>query len=553
MSIYLLPETLIKEVERMINSFWWGGGPQSGGIKWLAWDKMSFPKEFGGLGFRNFHLFNMAMVAKQCWNFLTKPNTLVAKVYKARYFPNSSIFNSSLGHNPSYAWRSIWNSRHVIRNGCRWNIGDGTRINVVNDPWLKKDDGKWVQSPQQQEVASLCVNQLLCSNEKVWDNNKIHSIFPSHIANSILAVPLFNDVEEDHLVWDDDIHGNYNVKSGYNLLLEPTIEAVTRQGKEDWKWIWNIKAPPKAKHLLWRICKGCLPTRTRLRERHVQCPIICPLCELAEGDDLHFMLGCECSKHAWQAAGLHDVISPYAQQSYSAKEVLLQLCSRGDKFEAGKAAMLLWVLWKNRNNLVWNQEKESGQQLGYKALSLWVEWNSVQRVYGNDDQQALQHHSSWQPPPRDIYKCNVDVGIHKDALKTSTGWCVRDYGGNFIMGGSSWIDGLCSSNQGEALALFEAMQTLQRRGYNNVIFETDAHNVVVALRRRNHGLSEFSFIINKIKCMLSSVPGFEVKPIRRQANRIAHSIARAALSWSRRHVFDVVPLCIHNLLFNEMI
>jgi hypothetical protein len=103
MSIYLVPETLIKEIERMINSFWWGGGTNNGGIKWLAWDKMAFPKDYGGLGFRNLHHFNMAMVAKQGWNFITNPNTLVAKVYKARYFPNSSLFTSTLGHNPSYA------------------------------------------------------------------------------------------------------------------------------------------------------------------------------------------------------------------------------------------------------------------------------------------------------------------------------------------------------------------------------------------------------------------------------------------------------------------
>jgi hypothetical protein len=38
MSIYLLPKTTIKELERMINSFWWGGGVNNKGIKWLAWD-----------------------------------------------------------------------------------------------------------------------------------------------------------------------------------------------------------------------------------------------------------------------------------------------------------------------------------------------------------------------------------------------------------------------------------------------------------------------------------------------------------------------------------
>ncbi|MCH96415.1 RNA-directed DNA polymerase (Reverse transcriptase) [Trifolium medium] len=32
MSVYLLPDTFIKEIERMINSFWWGGRTNNKGI-----------------------------------------------------------------------------------------------------------------------------------------------------------------------------------------------------------------------------------------------------------------------------------------------------------------------------------------------------------------------------------------------------------------------------------------------------------------------------------------------------------------------------------------
>jgi hypothetical protein len=53
---------------------------------------------------------------------------------------------------------------------------------------------------------------------------------------------------------------------------------------------------------------------------------------------------------------------------------------------------------------------------------------------------------------------------------------------------------------------------------------------VCATRWQNTGVSEFSSIINNIKCILSLFPGFEVKPIRHQANRIAHIITRVALS-----------------------
>ncbi|PNX62713.1 ribonuclease H [Trifolium pratense] len=47
----------------------------------------------------------------------------------------------------------------------------------------------------------------------------------------------------------------------------------------DWKSLWKIRAPPKAKHLLWRICRECLPTKVRLRRHYVQFPTICQLCE----------------------------------------------------------------------------------------------------------------------------------------------------------------------------------------------------------------------------------------------------------------------------------
>jgi hypothetical protein len=74
------------------------------------------------------------------------------------------------------------------------------------------------------------------------------------------------------------------------------------------------------------------------------------------------------------------------------------------------------------------------------------------------------------------------------------------------------------------------MKELQQRGFNNVIFETDAQIIIGAIRRPNTGVSEFSSIINKIKCMLSLYFGFEMKLIRRQANKIAHTIAKAVLT-----------------------
>ncbi|MCH89075.1 RNA-directed DNA polymerase (Reverse transcriptase) [Trifolium medium] len=216
MSIYLLPDSLINDIERMINTFWWGGGNNNKGIRWLAWDKMACPKEDGGLGFRDFQMFNMAMVAKQGWNLINKPNSLVARIFKAR-----------------------------------WCIGDGSNIKVMGEPWLREEDGRWVTSPQIQEKE----------------------------ANMILAVPLLHMVEEDKLIWSEESNGIYSVRSGYRKLMEEKRLMNRPRERDGWGSLWKIQAPPKVKHLYWRICKECLPTRTRLRNRHVHCPIECPLCQ----------------------------------------------------------------------------------------------------------------------------------------------------------------------------------------------------------------------------------------------------------------------------------
>jgi hypothetical protein len=58
---------------------------------------------------------------------------LVTKLCKARYFPNTSLFDSRIGHNPSYTWLDIWKACHILMNKCSWIIGSNTNINVMSD------------------------------------------------------------------------------------------------------------------------------------------------------------------------------------------------------------------------------------------------------------------------------------------------------------------------------------------------------------------------------------------------------------------------------------
>ncbi|KAG6776840.1 hypothetical protein POTOM_016630 [Populus tomentosa] len=60
--VFLLPMALCEELQRMMNSLWWGHGQQNRqGVIWQRWDKLCRSKDNGGMGFHNMHCFNLAL------------------------------------------------------------------------------------------------------------------------------------------------------------------------------------------------------------------------------------------------------------------------------------------------------------------------------------------------------------------------------------------------------------------------------------------------------------------------------------------------------------
>lgn len=74
----------------------------------------------GGLGFCDLCRFNIALLAKQGWRLLVRPDSLVARIFKARYFPHTDFWNAQLGNYASYVWKSIYAVKKLLEEGVRW-------------------------------------------------------------------------------------------------------------------------------------------------------------------------------------------------------------------------------------------------------------------------------------------------------------------------------------------------------------------------------------------------------------------------------------------------
>ena len=66
----------------------------------MAWWKMCVPKDQGYMGFRDINCFNLALLAKQGCRLLDNPDSLCAKIFRAKYFPEGALMNANLRKGP---------------------------------------------------------------------------------------------------------------------------------------------------------------------------------------------------------------------------------------------------------------------------------------------------------------------------------------------------------------------------------------------------------------------------------------------------------------------
>ncbi|KAB2037232.1 hypothetical protein ES319_D03G059700v1, partial [Gossypium barbadense] len=112
----------------ILSWFWWQTQKGKQGIYWCSWKTLCFGKEYGGMEFWNFAKFNLALLAKQGWQLMEHPNSLLARTLKAKYFPNTNFMQSKLGNYLSYTWRSVWAMKNILLKGMVWRVGKGDNI-----------------------------------------------------------------------------------------------------------------------------------------------------------------------------------------------------------------------------------------------------------------------------------------------------------------------------------------------------------------------------------------------------------------------------------------
>ncbi|XP_024626802.2 uncharacterized protein [Medicago truncatula] len=214
------------------------------------------------------------------------------------------------------------------------------------------------------------------------------------------------------------------------------------------------------------------------------------------------------------------------------------------------AAMTLWSLWKCRNSKLWDNVDTPSLVVCNRARDTLYEWSYMQ--HANNLVQEITHDALWEKPPLTVVKCNVECALFNNNSIMGYGLCFRDSMGHFLPGMSNYEFLRVTPSEAEATGLLEAVKLAIARGMQSVIFKSDCKIVVDAVNSSVNPHNELGDIIFYCKQLLSLHANFSVRFVRRQANKVAHNIARASLSHPSPHIFFDVPSSLNTLLLNYM-
>jgi len=136
---------------------------------------------------------------------------------KAKYYPNGDFQGSSLGARPSFTWRSIWNSKPVLKEGLIWHIGDGSQEKIWGDWWLSSTQSHTIQFPVNVLQPNAKVCELISVKSKWWNIPLLERIFSADLVETICNILICPHLMHDRLVWAGTTTRHFSVCSAYHL------------------------------------------------------------------------------------------------------------------------------------------------------------------------------------------------------------------------------------------------------------------------------------------------------------------------------------------------
>ena len=149
-------------------------------------------------------------------------------------------------------------------------------------------------------------------------------------------------------------------------------------------------------------------------------------------------------------------------------------------------------------------------------------------------------------------KLNIDAAILKDPTAVGVGMVFCDYDGLLVACKYVVLPFCCSVKEAEAIGLRKGLQWLLELHHFEVDVELDAKIVVDAFHLELIAIDEFGCIISDCQGLVAN-SYLSIQFVKRQANRPAHCLARAARSHASPFISFSIPSILKYTLLADLL
>jgi hypothetical protein len=302
----------------------------------------------GGLGIINLDFQNVGLLSKWLHKLLNEDGVW-QELIRRKYMKNKTL--SQITHKPgdSQFWSGLLEVKDRFLARGSFKVKSGHQTSFWGDIWLDnrslKDSYPCLYSIVRKKNASVA-DVLSTVPLNVSFRRSLRGMALDkwlELVGKLVTVQLTD--QRDVFVWEPSANKKFTVKSMY-LELMKQVGAPPSKGA-----FWRTKIPLKIKIFLWYIWKGVILTKDNLAKRKWQGSLKCCFCNSLETIQ-HLFFDCPLARSVWNVVYITFGVRPPVSfahllgswvRSFPAK--IRNQCLVG-------LAALLWALWLNRNEAV---------------------------------------------------------------------------------------------------------------------------------------------------------------------------------------------------------
>jgi hypothetical protein len=384
LSLFPIPMSVAKRLEKVQRDFLWGGMGDEPKLHLVSWNQVCRPLHSGGLGIRKLHKFNQALLGKWLWRYANESEALWYKIIRAKYEDKDGGWctkevSSSYGVGLWKHIRQGWNS---FANGIRFEVGLGSKVRFWQDIWCGDQPLKytfpslfsiarykeaWVKDNFIWRNGNVEWNVIFVRSVQDWELGMVLSFF-----DRLYSCKIFHG-NVDRIRWSLSKKGKFEVKSFYKALSNFDHEVFP------WKSIWRTKVPLRVAVFGWTAALGKILTHDNLHKRNIVVVGWCCMCKKNGETVDHLLLHCEIARALW-----HTIFNRFGLLWVMPRRV-------GDLFDCWwsggrpRSAVvwkmiplcLMWCLWSERNARCFDNSSRTLEELIHFFFTTLYSWTAA--------------------------------------------------------------------------------------------------------------------------------------------------------------------------------